>query len=117
MGQWDELSIIKYPDPRLKKVAKGVETIDQSVKELVARMFELMREAKGVGLAAPQTGTLVRVFVMNHSGQPEDDRVYINPVLTEAEGEETEEEGCLSLPEIPVDIVRSKKLRMQAKDL
>src|SRR4051812_41740261 len=104
MPLYDDLKIIQYPDPRLKKVAKQVEHFDQSLSDLVARMFVLMREAKGVGLAAPQIGQLVRVFVMNHTGKPEDDRVYVNPILTEAEEEETAEEGCLSLPDIHVDI-------------
>src|SRR5690242_20095056 len=105
----DDLTIILYPDPRLKKVAKPVQQFDQSLKDLANRMFELMREAKGVGLAANQVGQLVRVFIMNHTGELQDDRVYVNPVLTEAAGEETAEEGCLSLPKIHVDIPRSKK--------
>src|SRR6188508_1315769 len=79
-------------------------------------MIELMREAKGVGLAAPQVGENVRVFVMNPTGEMTDDRVYINPELTEAEGSEEAEEGCLSLPGINVNIVRDKTLRMRARD-
>ena len=76
-------------------------------------MFVLMRESKGVGLAAPQVGMNIRLFVMNATGKPEDDRVYINPVLTEAEGHEEEEEGCLSIPELrKVKITRAKRLRM-----
>jgi peptide deformylase len=76
-----------------------------------------MREAKGVGLAAPQIGKNIRLFVMNATGKPEDDRVYINPVLTEAEGDEEEEEGCLSIPEFRVKVWRAKRLRIQAVDL
>jgi peptide deformylase len=68
-------------------------------------------------LAAPQVGENIRMFVINATGKPEDDRVYVNPVLTEAEGDDTAEEGCLSLPEIHVQVNRSKTLRMAAQDL
>ena len=114
---YDDLKIIYYPDPRLKKVSKPVETIDPSLKELATRMFELMRQHRGVGLAAPQVGLNIRMFVMNHTGDAKDDRVYINPELTEAESSEENEEGCLSLPEINAQIVRDKTMRMQAVDL
>ena len=67
---YDELKIIYYPDPRLKKVSKPVETIDSSLKELATRMLQLMRDHRGVGLAAPQVGLNIRMFVMNHTGDP-----------------------------------------------
>lgn len=114
---YEDLQIIHYPDPRLKKVSKPVETVDPSLKELAARMLQLMREHRGVGLAAPQVGLNIRMFVMNHTGDPKDDRVYINPELTEAEESEENEEGCLSLPEINANIVRDKTMRMRAQDL
>ena len=114
---YDDLRIIFYPDPRLKKVSAPVTTFDENLKALAARMFELMRAHRGVGLAAPQVGLNVRLFVMNHTGEPQDDRVYVNPVLTEAEGFETAEEGCLSLPNLHVDVERSKRLRIQAQDV
>lgn len=114
---YEDLKIILYPDPRLKKVSQRVETFDASLKELAARMFELMREAKGVGLAAPQVGVNLRLFVMNPTGEPQDDRVYVNPVLSDGEGEEEAEEGCLSLPDIHTNVVRFKQLKMAAQDL
>jgi len=113
---YEDLQIIQYPDPRLKKVSVPVEKFDSSLKALAARMLELMREARGVGLAAPQVGQNVRMFVMNHTGDPADDRVYVNPQLTEAEGSEESEEGCLSLPGLNVRVVRDKTMRMRAKD-
>jgi peptide deformylase len=76
-----------------------------------------MREARGVGLAAPQVGQNIRLFVMNPSGEETDDHVYVNPQLSDAEGEEEGEEGCLSLPQINAKVWRSKKLRMSAHDL
>jgi peptide deformylase len=114
---YEELQIIQYPDPRLKQASRPVEKFDPSVKDLVTRMFHLMREARGVGLAAPQVGQNIRLFVMNHTGDPKDDRVYINPELTEAEGNEEGEEGCLSLPGITARVVRDKTMRIRAKDL
>ena len=117
MATPQELQIIIYPDPRLKKRSKPVEKFDAELTALANRMFDLMREAKGVGLAAPQVGVNLQLFVMNPTGNPEDDRVYINPSLSEASGEETAEEGCLSLPEIRIDVSRSKTLHMEAMDL
>ena len=116
---YDDLQIIHYPDPRLKKVSKPVETVDPSLRELAAKMLQLMRQHRGVGLAAPQVGVNIRMFVMNSSpgSDSKEDRVYINPELTEAAGSEEGEEGCLSLPEINANIVRDKTMRIRAVDL
>ena len=116
---YEDLKILHFPDPRLKKVSTAVESVDEDLKAaLVRRMFELMRARAGVGLAAPQVGKNIRLFVMNATGQPEDDRVYVNPDLTELSDEELEaEEGCLSLPQINVDVFRNKTIRLQARDL
>jgi peptide deformylase len=112
-----DLKIIKYPDPRLKKPSAPVTVFDQSLKDLAAQMIGLMREHRGVGLAAPQVGVNLRLFVMNPTGQPEDDRIYVNPYLSEAEGEEEGEEGCLSIPNLTAKIWRSQSLKMTAQDL
>ena len=112
-----DLAIINYPDPRLRKMSKPVESFDADLRALAQRMFELMREHRGVGLAAPQVGVNLRLFVMNHSGKPEDDRVYVNPILSDATGEEEGEEGCLSLPDINTPVVRARTLRLEAHDL
>src|SRR5262245_61955775 len=114
---YEDLKIVVWPDPRLKRISKLVERFDPSLKELAARMFQLMREAKGVGLAAPQVGHNIRLVVMNPTGEPNDDRVYVNPVLTDGEGEEEAEEGCLSLPDIHTKVVRFKQMKMTAQDL
>lgn len=113
----EPLKIVIYPDPRLKKVSAPITQFDAALPEMAQQMFALMRENKGVGLAAPQVGINIRLFVMNPTGNPEDDRVYINPILTEAEGDEEGEEGCLSIPELRVKIFRAKKLRMEAQNL
>jgi peptide deformylase len=116
-AMYDALKIIHYPDPRLKKASRPVEAFDENLRALAARMFVLMREAKGVGLAAPQVGENIRLFVMNHSGDAKDDRVYVNPELSDADGSEVAEEGCLSLPNVHVDVDRSKTMRIRARDL
>lgn len=114
---YEDLKVIHYPDPRLKKRSQPVEQFDDNLKALADRMLELMREHRGVGLAAPQVGINIRLFVMNHSGQPEDDRIYVNPELYDAAEEEEGEEGCLSLPGITAEVVRSRFLRLKAQDI
>jgi peptide deformylase len=113
----EDLKIIFWPDPRLKQASRPVEHFDENLRALAARMFELMRQDRGVGLAAPQVGQNIRMFIMNHTGNPEDDRVYVNPELSDAAGEEEGEEGCLSLPNIHTRIWRAKDVRMRAQDL
>ena len=116
-SMYEELKIIHWPDPRLLKVSTAVKAFEPSLKALAERMFALMREHRGVGLAAPQVGQNIRMFVMNPTGKSEDDRVYVNPILTDAREEDEAEEGCLSLPEIHVNVLRSKTLRMTAQNL
>ena len=112
-----DLQIIFYPDPRLKKVSPPVKKFDEELANLAKRMFELMREARGVGLAAPQVGKNIRMFIVNHTGKPEDDRVYVNPELFDADGDETSEEGCLSIPGVNVEVARAKTVKIKAQDL
>ncbi len=114
---FDDLEIIHWPDPRLLKISKPVTVFDDTLAALARRMLQLMRESKGVGLAAPQVGKNLRLFVMNDTQEPDGDRVYVNPVLCDAEGEQEAEEGCLSLPGINVNVLRSNKLRLTARDL
>jgi peptide deformylase len=114
---YENLQIVRWPDPRLKKASIPVERFDDRLRLLVNRMLELMRQSKGVGLAAPQVGLNIRLFVMNPTGQPQDDRVYVNPLLSEGDGEEEGEEGCLSLPGIYIPVLRLKTIHMQAKDV
>lgn len=114
---FEDLRIIIWPDPRLLKKSVPVESFDENLRALADRMLTLMREARGVGLAAPQVAQNVRLFVMNHTGQPGDERVYVNPVLIDPDGEEEGEEGCLSLPDINVKVIRSKSITLQARDV
>lgn len=117
----DKLEVVLYPDPILRRRALAVEKFDDAnlplLRRLAARMLELMRQHQGVGLAGPQVGVGIRIFVCNPTGEPGDDRVYINPELCEPQDEEESEEGCLSLPEIHAPVWRSVRLRMRARDV
>jgi len=111
------MKIIDYPDPRLKKKCAPVETIDEETRRLAARMLELMHAEKGIGLAAPQVGVLRRMFVCNLTGKPNDDRVFINPSLAEFAGDIESEEGCLSIPDVTVQLHRHARCVIAAQDL
>ena len=111
------LEIIHYPDPRLTEVSAPLGEVDGAVAALVDRMFELMFEGNGVGLAAPQVGLTVRLFVTSPTFDPADRRVYINPRIISAEGEVESEEGCLSVPGINCTIKRSAVVTVRAVGL
>ncbi len=111
------LRIVLYPDPVLKKQAVDVTHYDADIDALAKRMLELMREAKGVGLAAPQVGVGLRMFVCNPSGEPGDDLICINPRLTGMFGGEEREEGCLSIPGVTVTMRRATQAVMEALDV
>lgn len=114
---FEDLRIISWPDPRLLKNSSAVETFNDDLRALAMRMIDLMREAKGVGLAAPQVGQNIRLFVIGPTGSPEDERVYVNPVLSDLAGDQEGEEGCLSLPGITAKIVRADSVKIDAYDL
>jgi peptide deformylase len=108
-----------YPDPVLRARAVPVARFDDGLREFVRRMFEVMYEHRGIGLAAPQVGVSERIFVVNLSGEadrPEEERVFVNPELRSPAGEATEEEGCLSLPEIRLDVARPERISVAAHD-
>jgi peptide deformylase len=112
----DKLRVVYYPDPVLRAVCQPVEQFDQTIAALVRRMFELMRRDKGIGLAGPQVGVPLRLFVCNPTGEPEDDMVCINPQLDGLTGAEEREEGCLSLPNVSIPVRRATHARIQACD-
>jgi peptide deformylase len=98
------LRILMYPAPSLRWKAAPIERIDETVRAVAARMFELVREVGGVGLAAPQVGLSWRMFVT--ACDEEEERVFVNPRLALSGLPVVREEGCLSLPGINVDIRR-----------
>jgi peptide deformylase len=115
-GDPSKVNLVYYPDPVLKKVCAPVTEFGPKLQGLVERMFALMNEHKGVGLAGPQVGLTLRLFVSNHTGEPQDNRLYVNPVLSGYEGVEEMAEGCLSFPEVNVVMRRAKRATIQACD-
>ncbi len=117
MTDYSDLRIIHYPDPRLRAVCAPVETFDEDLAALAARMLELMKAAPGVGLAAPQVGIKRRLFVMHPPGDDARDEVYVNPVVEGLDGAKEAEEGCLSLPEVFITVRRFTRCRITAQTL
>ncbi|MHC4959462.1 MAG: peptide deformylase [Planctomycetota bacterium] len=110
------LDIVYYPDPVLKKPAIPIGE-KRDLKEFVAGMLEAMKDAHGVGLAAPQVGESLRLFVAAENGEPEDAIVCINPEV-EPFGPVVEmEEGCLSIPGLRAMVRRPEKVRMSWTEL
>ena len=112
-----KLSVLKYPDPRLRTPCLDIEVIDENLRTLVDAMQNLMFATNGVGLAAPQVGVTIRMFIASPTFNPEDSRVYINPQIIESLGTQEDEEGCLSLPGIFAQIKRSRIITIEATDL
>lgn len=113
----EKLHIVHYPDPALRAKCAPVKVFGPELEALARRMLELMRADRGIGLAAPQVGLLMRMFVMNVTDRPELDQVFVNPVIQDRQGNEEGEEGCLSLPGIHVQVRRAKRCRIEAVDV
>lgn len=112
------LRIIHYPDPVLRRPAEPVERIDETVRAVAERMIELMHEAEGVGLAAPQVGLSWRLFVARGEDQDDPTEVFVNPALELHRGAlVAREEGCLSLPGITAEVRRPDTVTLSAVDL
>jgi len=113
------LNIIRYPHPTLRYRSKTIQRVDADLKSLVAEMFELMYDHNGVGLAANQVDLPLRVFVANPTGKrgEGEEIVCINPELNLPKGNESDREGCLSLPEISGEVKRAAKVKLNAYDL
>jgi peptide deformylase len=111
------LQILIYPDPALRTRATRVESITDEVRAVAERMLQLMHQAEGIGLAAPQVGVPWRMFVTGtRQGHPE--RIFIDPELADASADlELAEEGCLSIPNVRVNVRRPQAISITAKDL
>jgi len=107
------LEIVEYPAQVLGQVGAPVEKFDADLEKLVADMFETMYAAEGVGLAAPQVGLSLRLFVMDCEGLK---LVAANPEILSAEGEQEGEEGCLSVGKIHAPLRRGARVRLRAQD-
>lgn len=110
------LEVLSFPDERLRTVAKPVESVDDDIKQLVADMFETMKEENGIGLAATQVNRHVQVVVMDVSEEQDEPRVFINPEITSKEGSTISEEGCLSVPGNYAKVERAESITVKALD-
>jgi peptide deformylase len=114
------MKIVHYPHPALRHAAKPVGSIDKQLRLHVGAMMDLMYEAKGLGLAAPQVALPYQLLVMNITGDPEKpeaEEVFLNPVIVDRKGIIDDEEGCLSFPGLYQKIRRAKTVKIQAYNL
>jgi peptide deformylase len=110
------LTILRYPDPRLHKVAGPVQVFDQQLRTLVRDMAQTMYEAPGVGLAATQVNVHKQVIVIDVSETHDQLLVLINPRILKADGVQVCEEGCLSVPGIYEEVERAEHIVVEAED-
>ena len=110
------LDVLIYPDPRLRKLAAAVETVDNGIRQLVDDMAETMYAAPGIGLAAVQVNVQKRIIVIDISDDHNDLKVFINPELIKQEGSQESEEGCLSVPGIYAPVTRAESIVVRALD-
>jgi peptide deformylase len=108
------LEITEFPEKVLKQLGEPVEEFGGELERLVSDMFETMYAAEGVGLAAPQVGLSLRLFVMDCEGLK---LVAANPEILSAEGEQEGEEGCLSVGKIHAPLNRAARVRLRAQDV
>jgi peptide deformylase len=110
------LTILEYPDPRLRKIAAPVAAVTPELQKLVRDMADTMYAAPGIGLAATQVDVPKRVIVMDISETRDQLRVFINPVIVATAGEAEAEEGCLSVPGYYDRVTRAAMVRVSALD-
>jgi peptide deformylase len=110
--------VVKYPDPILARKGDEVTEFTPELEQLVEEMFDSMYAAQGIGLAAPQIGISKQITVIDVSFKedPKDKLVLINPVVLDRRGKQTEEEGCLSLPEVREKVQRAEWVKVRAQN-
>ncbi len=110
------LTVLEFPDPRLRNKAKPVAQIDENICQLVDDMFETMYAAPGIGLAATQVNVAKRVLVVDVSEDKDQPMCFINPEIVEQRGAEEMEEGCLSVPGVYERVSRAEYVKVRALD-
>jgi peptide deformylase len=110
------LDVLRFPDERLRTVAKKIQKVDKSITALINDMFDTMREENGIGLAATQVDVHKRLVVMDVSENQTNPMVFINPEITHKEGKTISEEGCLSVPNNYAQVERAEKITVFALD-
>jgi peptide deformylase len=112
------LTILRYPDPRLHKLAKPVTVFDERLKKLAANMAETMYDAPGVGLAATQVDVHEQLIVIDTSETNSDLRVFVNPeIVWASEEKQVYDEGCLSVPGVYDGVERPARVKVRALDV
>lgn len=111
------LPILRFPDPRLKKVAARIEDINDNIRHLVRDMAETMYEAPGIGLASTQVNVHKRLIVIDISEAKDSLLVLVNPELVDSSGSQTCEEGCLSVPGVYDKVERAERAIVRYQDL
>lgn len=111
------LSIIKYPDPKLKLVATPVEVFDSALVTLCSDLLETMYKFDGIGMSATQVNVQQRVFVLDLSEKQNQPMCFVNPVITNRIGNINFEEGCISFPDIYAKIKRAAEITLQYQDI
>lgn len=111
------LTIVEFPDTRLRTQAADVTEFDAKLKQLADDMLETMYAAQGIGLAATQVDVHKRLLVLDVSEDSDQPMVFVNPVITSREGDETCQEGCLSVPGIYADVERAASIDVEAFDV
>jgi len=113
----EKCQITHYPAEVLGRQARPIEKIDDNIRQLVEKMTDIMLKHKGIGLAAPQVGVDLRIFIISHDATRQAVKVYINPTVTPAGELDSIDEGCLSVPGVYTKIQRYKKCKVTATDI
>ena len=108
-----KLSILEFPDPRLRKTASPISNIDDNLRTLIDDMFETMYAAPGIGLAATQVNVHKRLLIADVSADQTEPHAFINPEIIEKDGEIVTEEGCLSVPGYYEEVQRAEHIRVR----
>lgn len=114
------MKIVHYPHPTLRHISKPLKRVDKELHGYVREMFDLMYEAKGIGLAANQVDLPYRLFVINLESDPdakEHEFVFLNPVITSRKGMAEAEEGCLSIPGLYANVKRPERVTLNAYNM
>ena len=114
-----QLELVEFPHPALRRVSRPLVRIDDELRDAVRQMFEIMYAEEGVGLAANQVALPYRLFIVNTEGRPNagEELVFINPQLSKPRGTAVQQEGCLSLPGLRMDVRRPERVRVTAYSL
>jgi len=115
----ETLKIVTHPHPTLRHKSKPLRRVDADLKQMVRQMFDLMYEAKGIGLAANQVDLPIRLFVVNLEAEPDqgEELVFINPIVSKPKGSVEREEGCLSIPGVYGEVIRPERVHLNCYNL